>query len=339
MMQMLNMITGLLNYLLYGMIGLMLATAAGILIVYRKRGQRRRIQEDETDYSTLRRMDSVSFLKIDDICNDMIVMENNHRFVGAIACQGFDFYSAQADEQAATGRNFLSFIDTLNAPVTYREYSKAVDLEQTMKLYSKAYENVQRELYNAIEDQKALTASMKKRQDMSLTEVERYDAELQKLQKRIDALKFRELHVRDQVKYAEMYSGNKMVPDIEQTWLFEWKYNPMDYPVDLTEEQVKVKAVQELASKERSMSHALSGAHVKAKRCRTERLIDMCRRYSAPISATRFKMKDLQESSYFDDINTSDDLDALRDEAEEIGWEHLNDGMTELMTAAIDRSE
>ncbi len=339
MMQILNTLTGLLNYLLYGIIGLMLAAAAGIFIIYRKRGQRRRIQEDETDYSTLQRLDSASFLKIDDICNDMIITENKRRFVGAIVCRGFDFYSAQADEQAATGMNFLSFIDTLNAPVTYREYSKAVDLEQTMKLYGKAYENVQRELYNAIEDQKALTASMKKERDMSLADVEKYDAELHKLQKRIDALKFREFHVRDQVKYAERYSGNKMVPDIEQTWLFEWKYNPMDYPIDLTEEQVKRKAMQELASKERSMSHALSGAHVKAKRCRTEQLIDMCRRYSAPISAARFKMGDLQKSSYFDDINTSDALDALRHEAEEIGWEHLNDGMTELMTAAIDRSE
>lgn len=338
-MQIIDTLTGILYYVIYGLVVLILLVGIVAFIIYHRRNQRRRIKEDETDYSTLERKDAISFIKIDDIKNDMIIADHGNRFIGVIQCEGFDFYSAQSDEQLATGVNFLSFIDTLTKPVTYREYSKVVDIEDTVENYKEAYKNVEKELYNAVEDQKALTNAMRKRQDMSLEEIEKYDKEMEKAEKKIKSLIFREKHITDQLEYADKYSGSKMIPDVEQTWVYDWKYNSMEYPVDLTEEQILKKAAQELNAKARAMSHALSSVHVKAKRCKTEELIDMCRRYSSPISTTRFKLKDLLNTSYYDDIITSDALSELREKTEKMGQEDMKDNMTELMTEIIEKGQ
>ena len=102
------------------------------------------------------------------------------------------------------------------------------------------------------------------------------------------------------------------MPDPVETYVFEWQYDPMDFSTDLTQEEIYARAKQELNAKASSMIHALSNSHVKAVRCKTDELIEMFRFYSSPVSASRFKLKDIKNSSFFDDINTSNSLHDLQ---------------------------
>jgi len=122
------------------------------LFLREKNRKKRRTKEVNTDYEGFQRKDSCDYIKMDDIKDKMIILENGTRFVGIIVCQGFDFYSAQRAEQALTAQSFLGFINTIKKPISYRQYSKAIDLEHTINRYEEAHEKIISRLYNTQED-------------------------------------------------------------------------------------------------------------------------------------------------------------------------------------------
>ena len=283
--------------------------------IWQNNRKKKSTSEDNVDYTGFQRKDSCDYIKLDDIKDNMIILENGTRFVGIIGCQGFDFYSAQRAEQALTAQSFVSLINTIKKPISYRQYSKAIDLEHTINRYKEAHEKVITRLYNAQEDikdiEKFLTNEGMNENDRLL-----YENKLISLQSEIRALENRELHLRDQISYCQSYSGNNVLPELKETWVFDWTYHPFDFPVQLTKEEIYERAKQELLSLENTYRHALSACRVKARRCNTEELIEMCRRYSAPLTSDRFRLRDVIKSAFFQDIITSDSVQELVDEVQ-----------------------
>ncbi len=327
-------ITVILNYILYGVIFLMVIGGAVFLYCSRAR-KRARLKEDEVDYSGLAREDSAQFVKFDDIRDDMIIMDGGRRFVGVIKCQGTDFYSAQEDEQASIASNFMAFAGTIDRPVTYRQYSMAVDMEDTLLMYGDALDRVQQELYDAAQDKKDLLANMKAERHMAEEEAEAYGHMLASLEKRMEALRFRQAHLSDQIAYIKYYSGNDAEPDRKETWVFDWEFDQMDFEADLSEEEVYQRAVKELHAMAGAKIHSLSNCGVKAKRCTSEELIEMCRYYSSPVSASRFKLLDVLKSSFFDDIVLSEDAKRIIGQASKAAAEDASDAMAGMLLSGM----
>ena len=115
-----------------------------------------------------------------------------------------------------------------------------------------------------------------------------------------------------------------MLPQQIQTWVFDWEFNPLDFSVDLSDEEIYKRAIMELDAIANAKIHALSNCGVKAYRCSTEELIEMTRRYSCPVSADRFKLRDIVNSSFFDDIFTSDDVQRMSKRAAEESAENIS---------------
>jgi len=103
---------------------------------------------------------------------------------------------------------------------------------------------------------------------------------------------------------------------LKETWVFDWTYHSYDFPVELTKEEIYERAKQELMSLENTYRHALSSCRVRARRCNTEELIEICRRYSAPLTSDRFRLRDVLKSAFFQDIITSDSVQELVDEVQ-----------------------
>ncbi len=289
------------------MIGLIVFTILGVfifvaLLIYRKNNKASGIYEEEKDFSSFNRVDSETYLKFDDIKDRMIICDGGYRFIAAVRGYGFDFYHASAEVQAAVQQNFVGFINTITTPTMFRQYSKAIDVEHSMRLYEEAYRKKEMELFEIAEDIRNINLSMS---DRVYNEGEKalFEKRLEELNRSKKAKEWQKEHLRDQMAKLKQSSGEHVDPERVQCWIFDWSYNPLDFTMDLTKEQIYEKALRQLESMANAKIHALQNCKVRAVRCSTEDLIEMTRRYSSPLSANRFHLRDVLKSSFFDDFN------------------------------------
>lgn len=286
------------------------------MLLYRRKRKISGIQEMETDYSMLNRQDSEDYLKFDDIKDGMIICDGGYRFVAAVRAYGFDFYHTSAEVQAAVQQNFVGFINTITSQTTYRQHSKAIDMEHTMDLYEKAYQKVELELFDVAEDLRNIELSQME-QVYNDEEKRIFESKSEELLRKKKALEWRKQHLRDEMAYVNRSSGGNVAPERVQCWIFDWSYNSIEFSMELTKEQIYEKAIRELNGMANAKIHALQNCKVRAVRCTTEDLIEMTRRYSAPLSANRFRMRDVLKTSFFDDFNYETNHDEMMDRARE----------------------
>lgn len=307
--------------------------AIGVFLYLYSRKKKRKTLKN-IDYSSFMRRDAKSYIDdIDDITDDMIIMNGMTRFVGVIECQGFDFYEAHLVEQGNTVQNYLGFVNTIDKPISYRQHSKSVDLEFTLKKYFNAHENIREKLDKAIKRQNEIQATLKNK--LSPERKNLYLSELELTKRSISALSFRLFHIEDQLQYIDNNSGSTSTPLISSNYVFDWVYNPMEYSVDLTDSEIIERAKNELAAQANAKINSLSNSGVRAKRCSTIELIDMCRRHSQPISSERFRIRDVISSSYYDDIVSTNDIDrineSVRNKLSKEATEKLNDDFNKMI--------
>ena len=287
---------------------LIFAIIVGMVIFFIVKKKRKPHADDysSVDYSTLLRRDSKDYIKIDDILDNVIITDNWTRFIGVIDCAGFDFYSMSVQEQLNVVKNYMPFINTLDSPITYRQYSCSADMEDTLLRYSEALRKVERltndvflqidELNNSYSD------------TMLEGDIRLFDSRMAELRRLLDVYEFRRLHILDQLRYITEYSGNNVAPLLTETYVFEWNSSSLEAADLMTKDEIFAKAKVELNSIAASKIHALQMSGVKGRRCPTDELIDMFRRHSQPVSSERFKKKDLREIDFSADIITSDSL-------------------------------
>lgn len=302
---------------------LAIGIAVGVVFYFvflRKR--RAKMEDSETDYSGLERSDSKDYLKFDDIKDRMIIADNGTRFIAAIRCRGYEYYSAYIGERVNTQAGYRGFINTITTPITYRQYSKSVDLDYTNEKYKKAHRKIEEQLFVLNEDYQETKKTL---EELKLVlgdkvseseEVRMVLDSLEEKQKQIKNLEWRRFHLEDQMEYHAQISGNAAEPEATETYIFDWEYHPFDFPVDLSKEEVYQRAMKELSKKASSYIHALSAAGVKAMRCSSAELVEMCRRHMNPVSSDRYKLdfKNLEDNSFFKDILTTSLKDELDDE-------------------------
>lgn len=311
------------NMVLIGGAAVFLLVLVGSLLFYIgfKRKRRVKMEDIQTDYSMLKRMDSVDYLKFDDILDDMIIADHGTRFIAVISCKGFEFFSAHITDRINTQNGYRSFIGTILSPITYRIYSKSIDMGYTLHRYADAQKQIEEKLFNLNEDYQELKRAlenMEKKHDGAFEENEDtlyFLEELEQIRKQMESLNWRRFHIEDQIAYGKQISGDDVNPEQMETYVFDWIYRPMEYPVDLSEEEIYKEAKKKLNIIERSYIHALSMAGVKAHRCSTSEIIRMCRKHMRPLSAERYNIEeDLQKESFFQEIVTTDKKDALEQE-------------------------
>lgn len=311
------------NMILIGGAAMFILALAGGLLFYVgfKRKRRVKMEDIQTDYSMLKRMDSADYLKFDDIRDNMIIAERGTRFIAVISCRGFEFFSAHVTDRINAQNGYRGFIGTIVSPITYRIYSKSIDMEYTLQRYLDAQKQIEEKLFNLNEDYQELKKTLEQTdQEGQEAFRESGDAlclleELERMKKQLESLNWRKFHIEDQIAYGRAISGNDVNPEQMETYVFDWTYRPMEYPVDLSEEEIYKEAKKKLNIMERSYIHALSMAGVKAHRCSTAEIIRMCRKHMRPLSAERYNIEeDFQKDAFFKEIISTDQKDALEQE-------------------------
>lgn len=292
----------------------MLLVIVGFIVLSRVKRKNKREEDDY--YQNLNRYDAQDYLDFEDIVDDMVVMDRHRRFVGAIRCNGFDYYSASSSQQAGTMRGYLEFLRSITSPVTYRQYFVRMSMDHTRSMYAKRYEEIERELFHKNADRDGLVERLNLVRGIDLVAEEMLLQEAEKLQAAISNLDWRRMHMKEQIDFMDLVCDeSSLEPDIEQVYLMEWEFNPDRYNMELSEEDIHRKAIEELDGICRRMISALGQANVRAYRCSTAELIEMFYQQSHPLSAMEFKMPDVVNSPYFDFVTTTHDFQKKQDMA------------------------
>ena len=291
--------------------------AVGFFAMYMASIQQKRNRKEEDMYfQSLNRKDAKDYLDFEDIVDDMVVTDHHRRFIAAIKCNGFDLRSASSTQIASTLQGYLSFINTIDSPITYRQYSVPMSMDATKSMYTARYEELERELFHKNEDRKDMLSHLNEIRGIDLIQEESIQTELEALQKQIQNLEWRRLHMKDQMDFMEyVFSEVTIHPSVEEAYLVEWEFNPNDYSIELSEEEIHEKAIEMLSNICNNKISILAGCNVSAYRCSTEELIEMFYQHTHPLSSSEFKMADVMNSGFFDEFVSSYDLNRKQETA------------------------
>ena len=262
----------------------------------------------------LKRKDVQDFVRLENIKDDMVITENGTRFIGAVRCYGYDFYSANAPVRERTMMGYINFIASIKTPVTYRQYTKQTDLGPTKEMYRNTYEKLLEQLYDYTDEYSLMKEELESIRDKDIVREKAVLGRLEELQKKIKSLAWREYHMRDEMAYLERVSSSDTTPERVEMYVFEWVYDESMFSHELSDEEIYKKAIQELKAAEHNMAFALGNAGVKAVRMRTGELIEAFRQHNNPVSSEHFRMKDVANTSYYNDIIGSSCVSDMRKE-------------------------
>lgn len=270
---------------------------------------RSRVQEKHLDYSQFRRLDSLEYVKFDDVGEYMVVADGKKRFIGAVACSGCEFRDAEDEERLQIIRGYLSFINVLdNQNIQFWQMARDVNLDKMVTDYKEQLTSLQERQYLMTLDYEEIK---KESEQVPEGEEERYDLYYQKLrqmQREIMSLGYRVDQLKIQVQYLESVSGEKADPHLDQLYIYDWTYNAIDFTQELTESEIYSKAEKQLENRAAAYISSLRNAGVKARMLTGVEILEQMRRYTHPVSAAKYRADEILQSAYDSIAVTSSSL-------------------------------
>lgn len=270
---------------------------------------RSRVQEKHLDYSQFRRLDSLEYVKFDDVEEYMVVADGKKRFIGAIACSGCEFRDAEDEERLQIIRGYLSFINVLdNQNIQFWQMARDVNLDKMVTDYKEQLTSLQERQYLMTLDYEEIK---KESEQVPEGEEERYDLYYQKLrqmQREIMSLGYCVAQLKIQVQYLESVSGEKADPHLDQLYIYDWTYNAIDFTQELTEREIYSKAEKQLENRAAAYISSLRNAGVKARMLTGVEILEQMRRYTHPVSAAKYRADEILQSAYDSIAVTSSSL-------------------------------
>lgn len=270
---------------------------------------RSRVQEKHLDYSQFRRLDSLEYVKFDDVGEYMVVADGKKRFIGAIACSGCEFRDAEDEERLQIIRGYLSFINVLdNQNIQFWQMARDVNLDKMVTDYKEQLTSLQERQYLMTLDYEEIK---KESEQVPEGEEERYDMYYQKLrqmQREIMSLGYCVAQLKIQVQYLESVSGEKADPHLDQLYIYDWTYNAIDFTQELTEREIYSKAEKQLENRAAAYISSLRNAGVKARMLTGVEILEQMRRYTHPVSAAKYRADEILQSAYDSIAVTSSSL-------------------------------
>lgn len=270
---------------------------------------RSRVQEKHLDYSQFKRLDSLEYVKFDDVGEHMVIADGKKRFIGAIACSGCEFRDAEDEERLQIIRGYLSFINVLdNQNIQFWQMARDVNLDKMVSDYKEQLTNLQERQYLMTLDYEELK---KESEQVPEEEEEQYDIYYQKLrqmQREIMSLGYRVDQLKIQVQYLESVSGEKADPHLDQLYIYDWTYNSIDFTQELTESEIYSKAEKQLQNRAAAYISSLRNAGVKARMLTGVEILEQMRRYTHPVSSAKYRADEILQSAYDSIAVTSSSL-------------------------------
>ncbi len=298
----------------------------GIIAWYLLKVKKIASKEEQFDYSRFERRDSLDYVRFQNIINavenkvqthnGLIVADDGYRYITGIKVSGYNFFSASAEEQRSSMVGMISFLNTIEGDIQYRQSTKAIDLSENIESHKKRMKEVAFEIEGLKLDHQELVTQSENYLDNPEV-YNNYDKRISEVERTIKCKE----HTLDEldivVQYMEALSGTNIESEKVQCWFIEWKYNSNDYTEDLTDEERYEVAAQALTTKANSYIAALSRTGCTCDRMTGEELLELFRYHYCPLTADAYSITELYNSSVNALYITSDSLSTLEEEAKE----------------------
>ena len=285
---------------------IMAIAVAAFAIIYNIR-KSTPLQNDVTEMDKAVRKNASEILPIEDIKDNMIIEKGGNRFSAVITCVGNDFYTKSLEEKVAIQNNYIDFIFALKEPITFRQYDEGINMDYTYKKLTDAYKSLEQQLFLKMEDYKEHQKVLKDMQRLNDPNFHEMLSFMEQEKDSIESLQWRMDHIKEECAYLERYSRGSIGTQ-KLTYVVSWSPS-VEANIGNNADSIYETAKRELDQLCKIKIRQLSDTGAVARRCQTNELIDICRRHSSPLSANRFTMQQIMESTYFDDVVTTDMTD------------------------------
>ena len=295
----------------------------GLVGFYFMKFHKSRVQEKHLDYSQFKRLDSLEYVKFDDVGEFMVIADGKKRFIGAIACSGCEFRDAEDEERLQIIRGYLSFINVLdNQNIQFWQMARDVNLDKMVADYKNQLTSLQEKQYLMSLDYEELKKDSEQIPEEDVEQYDLYYQKLRQMQREIMSLGYRVDQLNIQVQYLESVSGEKADPHLDQLYIYDWTYNAIDFTQELTESEIYAKAEKQLQNKAAAYISSLRNAGVKARMLTGVEILEQMRRYTHPVSAAKYRADEILQSAYDSIAVTSN---SLREMEETVGQNALRE--------------
>lgn len=273
-------------------------------------------KEKNIDSSDFNRKDSATYIKFDDVTDNMIVANGGTRFIGAIKCQGFSYAEAEVEEKLQTIRGYVSFLNVLdNSPIQFRQSSRDVNLDGMIKDYQKQITELESRKFLLNLDYEDLKAESEN-PELTPEDYDVYYNKLKLMQKELVSLGYQIGQLSAQVDYMNAISGDSAEAERDEIYVFDWEYHTVDFSSqELEKQEIYQRAEAQLKSKASAYIGALRNCGVYAKRMRGVELLEEMQRYTHPISAAKGTPEEILQSSFDSICVSSNSLQNMEQQA------------------------
>lgn len=284
----------------------------GLLGIYLIKFRRSKIVEKAADYSDFERKDTLEYIKFDDIKECMVVSEEKKRFIAAIKCEGFDYRDAETEQKLQTIRGYITFYNVLdNQCIQFRQTAREVDLSNTINSYKECMTRLNEKRFLLQMDYEDIRQESE-REDITPSDYDIYYERLKSMQRELISLGYQSEQLQAQISYAE--AMEQADPYLDQIYVFDWNYNPLDFTAELSEAEIYAKAEKQLKNKAEAYINSLRNAGVKAELMTGVEILEEMRRYTHPLSAAKYNVEDIVQSAYDSIAVTSETLQEMEQE-------------------------
>lgn len=293
--------------------------AGGALVFYFLKVKKVSAEEEIINYDNFVRTDAREYCKFDDIFSGrsgmgMIHLGNN-TYVSGIEVQGYNFTAASADEKQRTMMNAIAFFNILEQPIQMCQTVKAIDISKNIEeVHGDAEEiekrllSVQEELNVAIENLKAF--NQMGNDDYYIAEEKR----VKKLINTIQSLKWQIDESKMLISEMSRVSDTNFNTMRSNQIIFSYTYSPDDDIERLSDEEIVIKAEQELRNQAGIYGSALESCGCTWKILKAEELVNLIRRHLHPVTCDEIPLDKLLNSTYNSLFVTTDSFEELERE-------------------------
>lgn len=303
------------TYMLMTLILLLLILIIGVVLFILI--NRKKTSISEVYYDSFDRHDSLEYMKFDSIISSTpndplkgmgIMVVNKRTFVAAVAVTGYNFFTASYDTQVNTINAFISFMDTLEKPISLRQTVKAINISYNIEAHNKEIKRLTDEVSQLQFQIQNLIDDAEDHLDLNPALSDEYMDKAEELKKIMQRKSHQLEEAKEMVAYMKEISIESGDNQKVQHILFSYTYDGTQFTTQLSQEEICLEAITELSSKASSIISHVYRFGGSAKVETAEGLTELNYRHMHPVTSDEVSLKELLDSGIGALFVTSDSL-------------------------------
>ena len=278
----------------------LLAVIASVTVYYFLKVRRIASLEEKINYQNFQRCSPMEYVKFQDIVeitkNDIVsegmIVISDEIFVSGISVTGYPFPQASRDEQITTIVNAIAFANIIEKPIQLRQSTTSLDLSANIQQYEEARKK-QIEIFTELQRQESNLLLQAENLSEDIDVLERILKNIEAVETKIASKKWLIKEIDAIIEYEKLLQSTSHNAQQTHQIMFSYVFQKEQFSQELTREEIYVKAISELRTKEQIFIGALANCGYSAASLTASELTELIRRHLHPYTADKESLDSL----------------------------------------------